>query len=133
MQENRLFEYAVIRIVPRVEREEFLNIGVILYCKQQQFLQTLFTIDEERLSTFAGYLDMAALKEHLCAFEKICKADETAGEIAKLDMASRFRWLTAARSTIVQSSKVHPGLCANASETLTRLHAQLVLPPQKDQ
>jgi len=133
MQENRLFEYAVIRIVPRVEREEFLNIGVILYCKQQQFLQTLFTIDEERLSTFAGYLDMAALKEHLCAFEKICLGDTSAGEIAKLDMASRFRWLTAARSTIVQTSKVHPGLCTDAGETLTKLHKQLVLQPASDQ
>ena len=133
MQENHLFEYAVIRIVPRVEREEFLNVGVILYCKQQQFLQTMFTIDKERLQAFAGYLDMPALYEHLCAFEKISKGDETAGEIAKLDMASRFRWLTAARSTILQSSKVHPGLCADAMETLTKLHAQLVLRPANDQ
>jgi Protein of unknown function (DUF3037) len=133
MQENHLFEYAVIRIVPRVEREEFLNIGVILYCKQEQFLQTLFTIDDERLRAFDGYLDKAALKEHLCAFEKICIGDITAGEIAKLDIASRFRWLTAARSTIVQTSKVHPGLCANAAATLTKLYTQLVLQPVSDQ
>ncbi|MGC4100759.1 DUF3037 domain-containing protein [Ferruginibacter sp.] len=132
MQEQHLFEYAVIRIVPRVEREEFLNVGVVLYCKKEQFLQTLFTIDEERLRAFAGYLDMKALYEHLCAFEKISKGDVSAGEIAKLDMPSRFRWLTAARSTIVQSSKVHPGLCSNALETLQRLHAQLVLPPPSE-
>ena len=80
MQENHLFEYAVIRIVPRVEREEFLNIGVILYCRQFQFLETLFTIDEDRLYAFSGYLDMAALKEHLCVFEKICKGDEAGGD-----------------------------------------------------
>jgi Protein of unknown function (DUF3037) len=132
MQENYLFEYAVIRIVPRVEREEFLNVGVILYCKQLQFLQTMFTVDEERLTAFAGYLDMEALHEHLCAFEKISNGDEAAGSIAKLDMALRFRWLTATRSTIVQTSKVHPGLCSNAMETLTKLHRQLVLPPVKD-
>ena len=133
MQENYLFEYAVIRIVPRVEREEFLNVGVILYCKPQQFLQVMFTIDKERLQAFAGYLDMTALYDNLCVFEKICKGDETAGEIAKLDMPSRFRWLTAARSTILQSSKVHPGLCNSAAETLKRLHVQLVLSPEKDQ
>ena len=132
MQEHHLFEYAVIRIVPRVEREEFLNVGVILYCKPLQFLQTMFTVDEERLKIFAGYLDMAALCEHLNVFEKICNGDTAAGEIAKLDMASRFRWLTATRSTIVQTSKTHPGLCSNAMETLTKLHAQLVLSPKKD-
>ncbi|MGG9964164.1 DUF3037 domain-containing protein [Ferruginibacter sp. SUN106] len=133
MQDNHLFEYAVIRIVPRVEREEFLNVGVILYCKPLRFLQTMFTVDEERLRAFAGYLDMAALHEHLCVFEKISNGDIAAGEIAKLDMASRFRWLTATRSTIVQTSKVHPGLCSDALETLTKLHKQLVLPPAKDQ
>ena len=132
MQEQHLFEYAVIRIVPRVEREEFLNVGVILYCKPLQFLQTLFTVDEERLKIFAGYLDMSVLCEHLNVFEKICTGDITAGEIAKLDMASRFRWLTATRSTIVQTSKTHPGLCTNAKETLTKLHAQLVLAPEKE-
>jgi Protein of unknown function (DUF3037) len=133
MQEQHLFEYAVIRIVPRVEREEFLNVGVILYCRSLQFLQTMFTIDEERLLVFAGYLDMKALHEHLCVFEKISNGDPVAGEIAKLDMASRFRWLTATRSTIVQTSKVHPGLCADAGAELIKLHQQLVLPPAKDQ
>lgn len=133
MQEQHLFEYAVIRIVPRVEREEFLNVGVILYCKSLQFLQTKFTIDEERLRAFAGYLDMAELHEHLCVFEKISNGDTTAGEIAKLDLPSRFRWLTATRSTIVQTSKVHPGLCIDAVATLIKLHQQLVLSPEKDQ
>jgi len=132
MPEQQLFEYAVIRIVPRVEREEFLNIGLILYCRDMQFLETMFTIDEERLRAFAGYVDMEELKEHLCAFEKISRGDITAGEIAKLDIASRFRWLTAARSTILQTSKVHPGLCNDPMETLTTLHTQLVLQPTPD-
>lgn len=132
MQEKHLFEYAVIRIVPRVEREEFLNIGVILYCKPLHFLQTLYTIDEERLRAFTGYLDITALEEHLCVFEKICEGNAAAGEIAKLDAASRFRWLTATRSTIVQCSKVHPGLCASAEKTLQKLYTQLVLQPHGD-
>lgn len=127
MQEQQLFEYAVIRIVPRVEREEFLNTGLILYCRDMQFLETMFTIDEERLRAFAGYVDRGELKEHLCAFEKISRGDISAGEIAKLDMASRFRWLTATRSTILQTSKVHPGLCEDPKETLTKLHTELVL------
>lgn len=133
MQERHLFEYAVIRIVPRVEREEFLNIGVVLYCRDLQFLKTLYLLDEERLKPFAAYLDMALVKDHLCAFEKICKGDTSAGEIAKLDLASRFRWLTATRSTIVQTSKVHPGLSADPAETLEKLYRQMVLKPESDQ
>ncbi len=129
MQEKHLFEYAVIRIVPRVEREEFLNIGVILYCKKQQFLQTRFIIDQERLHVFANYLDMAELNSNLCAFERICMGHKEAGPIAQLEPVLRFRWLTASRSTIVQTSKTHPGLCTDAQETLNRLFEKLVLPP----
>jgi len=127
MQDNHLFEYAVIRVVPRVEREEFVNIGVILYCKQQRFLQTIYTLDEERLLSFCASLDIQILKAYLYAFEQICKGTKEGGPIGKLDIASRFRWLTATRSSILQTSKVHPGLCKDAQETLIRLHTQLVL------
>lgn len=127
MQEKYLFEYAVVRVVPRVEREEFLNAGVILYCRQKRFLHTLLTVDEKRLCALAPAVDCAELKQHLDAFEKICRGAATAGPIARLDDAARFRWLTAARSTVVQTSKVHPGLCTDPLETLTRLHARLVL------
>ncbi|MHA4811497.1 DUF3037 domain-containing protein [Flavitalea flava] len=127
MQENHLFEYAVIRVVPRVEREEFLNVGVILYCQKQGFLQTLFTLDEKRLHIFSPYLDFGELNEYLCAFEQICRGGKEGGPIGKLDMASRFRWLSATRSTILQTSKTHPGLTQNAAETLIRLHSLLVL------
>lgn len=127
MQDNHLFEYAVIRVVPRVEREEFLNIGVILYCRQQRFLQTIYTLDEERLLNFCASLDIQTLKAYLCAFEQICKGTKEGGPIGKLDIASRFRWLTATRSSVLQTSKVHPGLCKDAQETLIRLHSQLVL------
>jgi Protein of unknown function (DUF3037) len=127
MQENHLFEYAIIRIVPRVEREEFLNVGVILYCQQEKFLQALFTLDEDRFRALCDLSDIPELKEYLLAFEKICKGGKEGGPIGELDIASRFRWLTAARSTVVQTSKVHPGLCENAQEVLFRLYNQLVL------
>jgi len=127
MQQEHLFEYAVIRVVPRVEREEFLNIGVILYCAKQKFLQARYLLDEARLNAFAPELDIAELKEHICSIERICLGDKAAGPIGKLDMASRFRWLTATRSTIVQTSKVHPGFCVDAMETLERLFVQLVV------
>lgn len=127
MQESQLFEYAVIRVVPRVEREEFLNVGVILYCARQKFLQVMFILEEERLRCLSPKIDLAEIREHLCAFEQICLGSPKGGPIAKLDIASRFRWLTATRSTVVQSSKVHPGFCTDAKETLSRLYTQLVL------
>lgn len=125
--QDHLFEYAVIRVMPRVEREEFLNVGVILYCSKQKFLQSIITLNQERFNAFTADIDLEELKEHLCSFEKICKGGRAAGPIGQLDLASRFRWLTAIRSTIVQSSKVHPGLCADAGEMLVRLYQQLVL------
>ena len=127
MPENHLFEYAVIRVVPRVEREEFLNVGIILYCRDQQFLQTKFSLNENRLQAFCALINIDELGEHLLALEKISRGEKDSGPIGRLDMASRFRWLTAKRSTIVQTSQVHPGLCANAGETLDRLYNQLVL------
>lgn len=127
MQDNYLFEYAIVRVVPRVEREEFLNAGVILYCRQKAFLQTLLTVDETRLCLFTPVADCAEIKAYLHAFERICNGDADAGPIAKLDKAARFRWLTATRSTIVQTSKIHPGFCVDPLETLARLHMQLVL------
>lgn len=127
MQEKHLFEYAVIRVVPCVEREEFLNVGVIVYCAGQGFLQAVYELKEARLRAFSCNIDLAALQDGLRAFERICAGGEEAGPIGKLPIASRFRWLTATRSTIVQTSAVHPGLCTDAAETLIRLHKQLVL------
>lgn len=127
MQQNHLFEYAVIRIVPKVEREEFLNAGVILYCAKLNFLQAMFCLSEERLRGFSPEIDTNELLQNLDAFERICVGDSSAGPIAKLDLPARFRWLTATRSTIVQTSKVHPGFCISPAETLLRLYTQLVL------
>ncbi len=127
MPEKHLFEYAVIRAVPRVEREEFANIGVILYCASQRFLGIKFMIDQRRLETIYEAFNLYELIPRLQAFEKICAGLKEGGPIAQLPLASRFRWLTASRSTVVQTSKVHPGLCVNASETLEKLFEQLVM------
>lgn len=127
MPGKHLFEYAVIRVVPRVEREEFLNVGVILYCKDKKYLGCLLTINHAKLNALCSNVDCNEVEEHLQSFERICKGDKDGGPIAGLDLASRFRWLTATRSTVVQSSKVHPGLCDDAEATLQRLHEQLVL------
>ena len=122
-----LFEYAVLRVVPRVEREEFVNVGVILYCSAQGFLQTRCHLPETRLQALAGSgLDMDDLRARLQAFERICRGRREGGPIGQLAVASRFRWLTAMRSTIVQTSPVHPGLCDDAAAMLDRLYEQLV-------
>jgi hypothetical protein len=126
MQGDQLFEYAVIRVVPKVEREEFINIGVILYCSGQKFLQCILELNEKKLQALCCNIDVDELRSHMQSFEKICKGGDDAGPIGKLSIAERFRWLTATRSTILQTSKVHPGLCKDATEMLHRLHRQLV-------
>jgi Protein of unknown function (DUF3037) len=126
MPEQHSFEYAVIRVVPKVEREEFMNVGVILYCQSLSYLDASFTLDGERLRALSAGLEMAEIKKHLSAFCEICKGGSEAGPIGKLDMGSRFRWLTATRSTVLQCSKVHPGLSANPATTLENLHKHLV-------
>ena len=127
MQQTHLFEYAVVRVVPKVEREEFLNVGVIVYCRELNFLQVMYTLNEDRLRIFCTQIDKEELLQNLQSVERICKGSEDAGPIGSLDIAGRFRWLTATRSTIIQTSKVHPGFCTNPAETLTRLYTQLVL------
>jgi hypothetical protein len=127
MQEKHLFEYAVIRVVPRVEREEFLNVGIVLYCAKQKFLKTQFEVNDTKMKAFCGKLDCEELQGHLRSFELISKGGKEGGTIGQLDMASRFRWLTATRSTVVQTSKTHPGFCIDAQETLEKLYHQLVL------
>jgi len=126
MQDKHLFEYAIIRVVPRVEREEFFNVGVILYCADENFLKTKCELNKEKLSVLSNELDFDDLEQRLYAFEQICKGTEAGGPIGKLPIASRFRWLTAARSTIVQTSPVHPGLCNDPQETLDKLYEELV-------
>lgn len=126
MQDRHLFEYAVIRLVPKVEREEFINVGVILYCKGLKFLLAKYKLDEQRLKALDPTCDAVEVDQHLQAFSEISKGSMHAGPIGTLDMPSRFRWLTATRSTVIQTSKVHPGFCTDASETLDKLFSVLV-------
>ncbi|MBL7720275.1 MAG: DUF3037 domain-containing protein [Flavipsychrobacter sp.] len=127
MQEQQLFEYAVLRVVPRVEREEFLNVGVVLYCRKLNFLQCLYEVDVAKLQAFYDKIDIAQLQQYLSAFRMIAEAHPDGGPISKLDTASRFRWLTATRSTVIQTSKVHPAFCTNPEEALKKLFAEYVL------
>ena len=126
MQGKHLFEYAVIRVVPHVEREEFINAGIVLYCGDHKFLKTIFEVREERIRMLCNKVDIAELREHIMSFEKICRGGKDAGPIGMLSIPERFRWLTATRSTILQTSKVHPGLCDDPAEMLVRLFDQLV-------
>jgi hypothetical protein len=127
MQGRYLFEYAIIRIVPRVEREEFLNVGIVLYCKERKFLKTKYGINKQRLNAICAEVDCKEVEEHLQSFEKISAGEKAGGQIAVLDMASRFRWLTATRSTIIQTSKVHPGFCEDPNQTMEKLYMQFVM------
>ncbi len=128
MPEQHLFEYAVIRIMPQVEREEFMNTGVVLYCAKLKFLKAMILPDSARLKAFAPACDAVALREHLVAFERICAGGKRSGPIGQLTIAERFRWLTATRSTVVQTSKVHPGFCLDAGEMLEQLFGKMVTP-----
>lgn len=128
MQEKHIFEYASIRVVPRVERGEFINVGVIVFCKSLGYLDMRFLVDETRLRALHEGIDVEDIRCHLDAFQKICKGDPSGGPIAQLDQPSRFRWLTAKRSTILQSSEVHPGLCTSPGDVLEKLFNELVEP-----
>lgn len=127
MQEKDLYEYAIIRVVPRVEREEFINIGVIVFCAKQRFLEVVFNLNKERLEAFCPQTDIEELHLHLKALQRICSGEKDGGPIAQLDRPSRFRWLTATRSTVIQASKVHPGFCTDAASTLEKIYRTMVL------
>lgn len=127
MQERHLFEYAIIRVMPRVEREEFLNVGVILLCKKLGFLKAVYELNPHRLQALCGDCDLAEVAAHLSALTRIATGEKEAGPIAQLDVAGRFRWLTAKRSTVVQASSVHPGLCEDPTAMLERLFREMVL------
>jgi hypothetical protein len=126
MPEKQLFEYAIIRVVPRVEREEFINVGVILFSKKLKFLKARYKVDEKRLKALFDTLDIEEVEQYLKAFQQISDGSPDGGPIAKLDQPSRFRWLTATRSTVVQASKVHPGFCGEPEQALEKLFAQMV-------
>ncbi len=127
MQEKHLYEYAVIRVLPVVEREEFINTGIILFCKKAKFIKVLFEVNANKLRLFSKDLDMEQVRSNLQSFEKIAHGDSQCGPIALLDLPSRFRWLTAVRSSVIQTSRPHPGLCDDLEKTTERLFRELAL------
>ncbi len=120
------FDYAVIRVVPRVEREEFINAGVILSCAGRKFLEARIEPDWERLQAFAPELDREKIERYLAIIPKICQGDPQAGEIGRLTQRERFYWLTAQRSTIIQTSPVHTGFTTDVERTLEHLLERMV-------
>ena len=127
MQGKHLYEYAVIRLVPKVDREEFFNVGVILFSKKANYIRSLCHINENKLKLYASELDSEQATAHLLVFQKICSGDKQGGPIATLDVAERFRWLTAVRSSCIQTSRPHAGFSGNLDATLERLFNELVL------
>jgi hypothetical protein len=122
------FEYTIVRVVPRVEREEFINAGVILYCRSLGFLAAKIALDHERLRALHpdASLDLESVERALAFIPRICAGDPDSGPIASLDQAERFRWLSATRSTVTQVSPVHAGLCDDPARMLEHLMAKVV-------
>jgi hypothetical protein len=121
-----VFQYAIVRVVPRVERGECLNVGIVLLCRPRRYLGARIQLDEARLEALAPELDPTSLRGHLEAIERIASGDPTAGPIARLGRAERFHWLVAPASTIIQPSEVHTGLCLDPAAELDHLVATLV-------
>lgn len=127
MQDKHLYEYSVIRVVPRVEREEFVNAGIIVFCKRKRFIKMRYKIDEPKLLMLDPEIDLEQLRLNLESFEKIAHGAKDGGPIALFDTAERFRWLTAVRSSVIQTSRPHPGMCTDMENTADRLFKEFVL------
>lgn len=126
MQEQ-LYEFAVIRVVPKVEREEFVNAGIILFCKRKKFLRAVCMLHESKLRAFCDETDSAQVLANLSSLERIASGTRDSGPIGQMEIAERFRWLTAVRSTVIQTSRPHPGFTSDPEATLQRLLSELVL------
>ncbi len=130
MPERFVFDYAVIRVVPRVERGEFLNAGVILFCSTQGYLDARIELDRERLRMLAPSLDLDVVSGHLEAIPHVCAGDGESGPIGKLPQRARFHWLVAPRSTVIQTSDVHSGVHEDPKTALATLFEKLVRRPK---
>lgn len=121
------YDYAILRVVPSVEREEFVNAGAVLQCPERAFLDCRVHLDERRLRALWHALDLDLIRQHLEAFPKVCAGDPDAGPIARLSRRERFQWLAAPRSTIIQISAVHSGVCESPEAALDEIFRRLVL------
>lgn len=122
------YDYAVIRVVPRVERQEFVNAGVIVWCKEKDFLEARIELNEPRARALDPSLDLDAVRRHLASIAIVCAGGAEAGPIGKLSKRERFDWLVAPRSTIIQTSPVHTGRCTELADTVERLLNAMVRP-----
>jgi Protein of unknown function (DUF3037) len=130
VHDHYTYDYAIIRVVPRVEREEFVNVGVIMSCPAREFLEARIELDEQRLRAFDSTLDMESIRAYLATIPAICEGGEQAGPIGQLSQRERFHWLVAPRSTIIQTSPVHTGCCENPDAVLDHLLDTMVRPPR---
>lgn len=121
MRDHFAYDYAIIRVVPRVEREEFVNVGVIVSCPARAFLEARVELDEQRLKAIDSTIDLESIRSHLATIPVICHGGEPAGPIGQLPQRERFHWLVAPRSTIIQTSPVHTGSCKDPAEVLEHL------------
>ena len=128
MPDPSTYDYAVIRVVPRVEREEFVNVGVIVSCPARGFLDAAIEVDEARVRALDATLDMEIVRAHLAAIRRICAGGEGAGAIGKLSQRERFRWLVAPRSTVIQTSAAHSGRCDDPRGLIEHLLDTMVRP-----
>ena len=126
------FDYAIVRVVPRVERGECINVGIILFCRTRRFLDARIALDPQRLAALARDLAPDLVQSHLEVFPRVCAGGPDGGYIGLLSQAERFHWLVAPRSTIIQTSAVHSGLCTDPVAALDRLLTTLVLPVPTD-
>lgn len=120
------FDYAILRVVPRVERQEFINAAVVVYCPEKRYLDARVRFDPARLEALWPGTNLELVRHHLDAVPRICAGDESAGPIARLSQRERFHWLTAPRSTIIQPSPVHTGVCDETGTLLERLEKQFL-------
>ena len=132
MPERSSYDYAIVRVVPDVERGEFLNVGVILFAKTARALLSRVHLDEERLSVLAPGVDPAPIREHLASIERIAVGGADAGPIGALSPSQRFHWLVSPRSTVIQVSPVHSGRCHDPAAELDRLFGRLVTSPRQE-
>jgi len=128
VRDHYTYDYAIIRVIPRVEREEFVNVGVIVSCPAKGFLEARIQLDEQRLLALDATLDIATVRDHLAAIPTICVGGEQAGPIGQLSQRERFRWLVAPRSTTIQTSPVHTGCCKDPAAVLEHLLDTMVRP-----
>ena len=129
MQDHCSYDYAIVRVVPRVDREEFVNAGVIVSCIARGFLDARIDLDEARLLALDPAVDIEAVRANLASIPIICAGGSNAGPIGKLSQRERFHWLTAPRSTIIQTSRVHTGRCTQPGDVLEHLLNVMVRPP----